>query len=60
MKCKTIAVVAIAIVPFATAIFMSMIGVANDAFEFIVIYHIFATFMIHIFQTITAERSDDE
>lgn len=60
MKCKTIAAVAIAVVPFAIAIFMAMLGVANDAFEFIVIYHIFATFAIHILRTITLERSDDE
>lgn len=60
MKSKFIAAVATAVVSFATAVFMAMIGVANDAFEFIVIYHIFTTFMIHIFRTITVERSDDE
>lgn len=48
------------VVPFAAAGFMATIGAAKDAFEYLVIYHIFTTFMLHAFQTITVERSDDE
>ena len=48
------------VVPFAAAGFMATIGVAKDAFEYLVIYHIFTTFMLHAFRAITVERSDDE
>lgn len=48
------------VVPFAAAGFMAMIGVTKDAFEYLVIYHIFTTFMLHAFRAITVERSDDE
>ena len=37
------------VVPFAAACFMAMIGVTKDAFEYLVIYHIFTTFMLHAF-----------
>ena len=57
---QIIAAVSIVAVPFFAANFMAMIGIAKDAFEYIVIYHIFITLTLHAFQTITVEKSDDE
>lgn len=57
---QIIAAVSIVVVPFFIANFMAMIGVAKDAFEYLVIYHIFMTLTLRAFRTITVERSDDE
>ena len=48
------------VVPFAAAGFMATIGAAKDVFEYLVIYHIFSTFMFRIFQPLSFEESDDE
>lgn len=57
---QIIVAVATVVVPLATAGFMATIGAAKDVFEYLVIYHIFTTFMLHAFRAITIERSDDE
>ena len=48
------------VVPFAAAGFMATIGAAKDAFEYLVVHHIFSTFMLRIFQPLSFEESDDE
>lgn len=57
---QIIVAVATVVVLFVAASFMAMIGVAQDSFEYLVIYHIFTNFMFHIFRLLSFEKSDDE